>query len=73
PPPLELESHHAIEALNLFRVLNRPEMMMPVALYQCCQLEATELVHGVMRDDGVSRECLSSAYLELCLEARQNL
>ncbi|KAI1786588.1 hypothetical protein LXA43DRAFT_1109504 [Ganoderma leucocontextum] len=46
-PPLELESHHAIEALNLFRVLDRPEMMMPVALYQCCQLEATELVHGV--------------------------
>ena len=26
-PPLEIKDHHAIEALNLFRLLNRPEMI----------------------------------------------
>ncbi|KAI1781603.1 hypothetical protein LXA43DRAFT_978012 [Ganoderma leucocontextum] len=70
--PLELGFRHAIEALNLFRLLDRPDMV-PVALYGCCQLQPAELLRGVKRDDGVSQERLSPADLELCMETKPRL
>ena len=71
-PPLEAEDYHAIEALNLFRLLDRPEMV-PTALYGCCQLRPADLLRGVTRSDGVTREHLSSSDLELCFEVKEKL
>ncbi|KAI1786587.1 hypothetical protein LXA43DRAFT_952359 [Ganoderma leucocontextum] len=71
-PPLGLTSDHAIEALNLFRLLDRPEMI-PVALYWCCQLRPAVLLRGVTRSDGVTREHPSPTDLELCFEVKEKL
>ncbi len=70
--PLKLGDAHAIEAINLFRLLDKPEMI-PIALYGCCQLWPKALVRGVRREDGVSLERLSPDDMELCLGAKQTL
>ena len=70
--PMRLHRNHAIEALNLFHLLDRPEMM-PMAVYGCCQLGPGPLVCGVQRADGVSLECLSPDDLEWCLAIRETL
>ncbi|KAM5544055.1 hypothetical protein V8D89_002241 [Ganoderma adspersum] len=70
--PLRLEYSNAIEALNLFRLLDRPEMI-PVALYECCQHGPAFLLHGVTRKDGVTQESLSPSDLELCFQVRGEL
>ncbi|KAI1786600.1 hypothetical protein LXA43DRAFT_897702 [Ganoderma leucocontextum] len=67
--PLKLSHRHAIEALNLIRLLDKPEMV-PTALYCCCQLGPDALVLGLKREDRVSLECLSSSDLVLCLETK---
>ncbi|KAI1786598.1 hypothetical protein LXA43DRAFT_1085384 [Ganoderma leucocontextum] len=61
-----------LEALNLFRLLDRPEMI-PVALYGCCQLGPADLRRGVNRIDGVTRERPSPSDLELCFEVKEKL
>ena len=70
--PLRLRYPNAIEALNLFRLLDRPEMI-PVALYECCQHGPGFLLQGVTREDGVTRENLSPSDLELCFHVRGKL
>ena len=70
--PLNLRSTDAIEALNLFRLLDRPEMI-PVALYECSQIKPGFLLRGAFRSDGVTREHLSPSDMELCMEARDDL
>ncbi|KAM5544034.1 hypothetical protein V8D89_002220, partial [Ganoderma adspersum] len=70
--PMRLYRNHAVEALNLFRLLDRPEMM-PMAVYGCCQLAPKALVRGVQRADGVSLECLSPDDLEWCLAVKDTL
>ena len=70
--PMRLYRNHAIEALNLFHLLDKPEMM-PMAVYGCCQLGPKALVRGVQRADGVSLECLSPDDLEWCLVAKETL
>ena len=66
------EFDQAVEALNLFRLLARPEML-PVALYGCCQLPPADLLCGIHRTDGVTRETLKPDDLVLCLEAKGRL
>ena len=70
--PLRLHRNHAIEALNLFRLFDKPEMI-PMALYGCCQLGPKALVWGTWRADGLSPERLSPDDLELCLVAKERL
>ena len=70
--PLGLKYPNAIEALNLFRLLDRPDMI-PVALYECCQHGLAFILQGATRKDGVTRESLSPSDLELCLQVRGEL
>ncbi len=69
---LRLSRTDAIEALNLFRLLRRPEMI-PVALYNCCQNKPKLLTRPFTRRDGVTREQLAPSDLELCLEVKEQL
>ncbi|KAM5544921.1 hypothetical protein V8D89_001819 [Ganoderma adspersum] len=69
---LRLDSTYTIEALNLFRLLDRPEMI-PVALYECCQHGPAFLLQGTTRKDGVTQESLSPSDLELCFQVRGEL
>ncbi|PIL28391.1 hypothetical protein GSI_09542 [Ganoderma sinense ZZ0214-1] len=63
-----LDPHHYVEALNLFGLLDRPEMV-PAAVYRCCQLGPGALLEGVQREDGSEAlERLSPEDLELCME-----
>ncbi|KAM5544058.1 hypothetical protein V8D89_002244 [Ganoderma adspersum] len=70
--PLKLRRSDAIEALNLFRLLDRPEMI-PVALYECCQYGPAFLLQGITRLDGITRENLSPSDLELCFRVTTEL
>ena len=70
--PLKLRCYDAIEALNLFRLLDRPEMI-PVALYECCQYGPAFLLQGITRVDGITRENLSPSGLELCFQVTTEL
>nr|VWP00669.1 Uncharacterized protein [Ganoderma boninense] len=69
---LRLSAPSAIEALNLFRLIDRPDMI-PIALYECAQLNPVFLVHGGTRSDGITREQLSPADMELCMEIKEEL
>ncbi|KAI0652473.1 hypothetical protein C8Q79DRAFT_1005665 [Trametes meyenii] len=60
-----------IEAVNLFRQCERPEMLL-VALYWCTGLDIHVLLHGYTRADG-SIEHLSTSDLERCFVAREKL
>ncbi|KAI1792055.1 hypothetical protein LXA43DRAFT_358897 [Ganoderma leucocontextum] len=70
--PMQISCSDCIEALNLFRLLDKTEMI-PVALYGCSQLEIADLFSGVTRHDGVTPEGLSPHDLQLCLEIKLNL
>ena len=61
-----------IEAINLFRLLDRPEMI-PAAFYQCAQLRPASILGGAVRTDGVTREDLSPADIGLCFEVKEAL
>ena len=61
----------AIEALNLFRTLDRPEMAV-AAMYVCCQLDPGTVARGTTRADG-TREGLGADDLEVCLRMRREL
>ena len=50
------EFDQAVEALNLF--LGRSEML-PITLCGCCQLPRADLLCGICRTDGVTREELA--------------
>ena len=66
-------AHHLFFiALNLFRLLERPEMI-PTALWGCCRLAPSVLIHGAERADGVTRERLELADLELCWKVQRHL
>ncbi|KAI0750320.1 hypothetical protein C8Q80DRAFT_1253846 [Daedaleopsis nitida] len=69
---VELQNEDAIEAFNLFCLVDRPEML-PTALYACCNLDTHVLLHGWQRSDGSTLEKLSMEDLELCLNARPEL
>ena len=55
---------HSLEAVNLFRLLDRPDMLVS-ALYDCCRCPARTIVRGTLRADG-TRECLTPEDVELC-------
>ncbi|PIL28389.1 hypothetical protein GSI_09540 [Ganoderma sinense ZZ0214-1] len=70
---LELEPSDAIEALNLIRLLDRPEMI-PTAVFGCCQESLALLLQGTTRrGDGVTAERLSPSDLELCFKVERKL
>lgn len=62
----------AVEAFNLFSRINLPDML-PAALYACCQLDLTYLVHGVLGANNAIVEKLDTDDLERCLTARRLL
>ncbi|TBU41579.1 hypothetical protein BD309DRAFT_1081994 [Dichomitus squalens] len=70
--PLGLVPNNAIEALNLFRRLQRSDMI-PTALCGCSRLPPAVLIHGVDRADGVTRESLELTDLELCWKVQKRL
>ena len=68
---LQIERHNAIEALNLFRILGRPEMAVS-AMYVCCLLDPEVMVKGSSRADGTP-ETLHLDDIVLCVEMRRRL
>ena len=68
---LQLEHHNAIEALNLFRILDRPEMAVS-AMYVCCLLNPEVMVKGSSRADGTP-ETLHLDDIALCVKMRRRL
>ena len=70
--PNRLSSAEAIEAVNLFRLIDKPNMI-PTALYRCAQLEPRAILRDKTRADGVTREELSPADIELCMEVKEEL
>ena len=68
----KLSSAEAIEAVNLFRLIDKPNMI-PTALYRCAQLEPRAILRDKTRADGVTREELSPADIELCMEVKEEL
>ena len=67
-----LEPHHSVEALNLFRLIGRTDMI-PAAFYMCTQLSVETLLRGVLRADGSTLEVLDDSDLERCLEGQYTL
>ena len=61
-----------IEAINLFRLLDRPEML-PAAFCLCAQLRPASILRGTLRADGVTREHLSPSDTALCFEVKEAL
>ena len=61
-----------IEAINLFRLLDRPEML-PAAFYECAQLRPASVLRGALRADGVTKEHLSPSDMALCFEVKEEL
>ncbi|KAI1795327.1 hypothetical protein LXA43DRAFT_1058487 [Ganoderma leucocontextum] len=64
---------HAIGAVNLARLTDTP-LMLPLALYRCCYLDHSTLLHGWKRADGnieylapMDRKCCSHARTKLIL------
>ena len=70
-PPPSFRPVHSIGVVNLARLIGAHDLL-PIALYECCALEATELLGGFRRDDG-TRETLSGADLALCIKAQAAL
>ena len=62
---------HAIEAVNLFRLIDCPEMLVS-ALYDCCRMPPATVMHGTPRADG-THECLTPEDIELCWDVRAGL
>ena len=62
---------HAVEAVNLFRLLNEPHMLVP-ALYECSLLSSREVFRGTPRADG-TLERLTPADMELCWDMHHSL
>ena len=62
---------HAVEAVNLFRLLDEPDMLVP-AFYACSRLPSHTVVGGTLRTDGTP-ECLTPADIELCLDLHHHL
>ncbi|KAM5544046.1 hypothetical protein V8D89_002232 [Ganoderma adspersum] len=69
---LRLSSPDVIEALNLFRLIDRPDMI-PTAVYECARLKPSSLLRGETRADGVTRERLSPSDMELCMDVKEEL
>ena len=63
--------HYAVEAVNLFRLLDDAELLKP-ALYVCRSLPVQKVVYGMQRVDG-TREQLAPADIELCLDLHHHL
>lgn len=68
---IELKPCDALEAFNLFRRVDQPEML-PTAFYACCRLKTSQILHGTKRSDG-ALETLEPDDLERCLDARMTL
>ncbi|KAI0688686.1 hypothetical protein C8T65DRAFT_767687 [Cerioporus squamosus] len=71
-PSVTVVAQDAVEALTLFRRIDRPDML-PAALYACCQWDLGRLIRGVRRADGAFVEKLDLDDLERCLKARREL
>lgn len=65
-----MEPSNTIEALNLFRLIERTDLL-ATALYMCAQLDIKVLLRGVLRADGSSLETLSVHDIEVCLRTKQ--
>ncbi|PIL26316.1 hypothetical protein GSI_12072 [Ganoderma sinense ZZ0214-1] len=70
-PPPSFRPVHSIGVVNLARLIGAHDLL-PIALYECCALQATELLEGFHRDDG-THESLSRADLALCIKAQAAL
>ncbi|KAI0753877.1 hypothetical protein C8Q74DRAFT_1361266 [Fomes fomentarius] len=66
------KSHNAIEALNLFYVVEKWELI-PAAVYRCAQLDADVLRKDTIRADGTPGERLSEERVELVMRAKERL
>ena len=69
---LQLSCADVIKALNLFRLIDRPDMI-PTAVYECARLRPASLLRGELRADGVTRERLSPSDSELCMDVKEEL
>ena len=69
--PIRFVHAQAIEAVNLVRVLGRPDML-PTALYASCQLTPAQICRGVPRADG-TLERLEPGDVERCFSATMRL
>ncbi len=63
----------AIDTVNLARMTGKSRLL-PLALYQCCQLDPVDLIEGVKRSEEDTQVfSLSSADSALCLRAKEAL
>ncbi|TFK84648.1 hypothetical protein K466DRAFT_496212 [Polyporus arcularius HHB13444] len=69
---VSLQDNDAVEAFNLFRRIDRLDML-PAAFYACCQMDLSDLVHGVIHVTGAVVEKLDVDDLERCLKARREM
>lgn len=69
---VEVDHTDAVEAFNLFRRIDQPEML-PTALYLCCRIRLDYLLQGNTRADRKTLERLDLDDLELCLKAQEEL
>ena len=60
---------HAIEAVNLFHILDLPGMLV-TALYACCQIPSSSVASGAAPVDGTI-ELLAPADVEICWKLHQ--
>ncbi|KZT74401.1 hypothetical protein DAEQUDRAFT_807539 [Daedalea quercina L-15889] len=72
-PDMTCIPEDAITAVNLARLVGEDaSMILPSALYTCCQLPSSTLTRGVISEDGDVQK-LSDADLDLCIDARVRL
>ena len=68
-----MQSHDVVATVNLARAYNLTSIL-PVALFECCQLPRGEFIDPVRYGEGADdSEQLSSADIRLCLRARDTL
>ena len=68
---IKVELSDAIEAVNLARLLSRPEIL-PFALYLCCAGHPLHLRNGVSREDGAIERLSDEDYVK-CASAMPHL
>ena len=71
--PSENPAADAIDTVNIARMTGTPSLL-PLALYQCCQLDPVNLIEGVKRSEADTEVfSLSNADVALCFRAKERL
>ncbi|KZT07969.1 uncharacterized protein LAESUDRAFT_677176 [Laetiporus sulphureus 93-53] len=70
-PRLSIAAGDAVTAVNLARLTNT-DSILPVAMYECCQLGSKAIVEGISRPDGTF-EMLQSTDQIRCIDGNMNL